>query len=173
MENQGTGADKMNIKILRGGPFSSLCYCLESDKGILLIDTGDGTVPINFDPSLVILTHNHKDHTMGVKPYWTVYLHPLDFQPNEYSYIPPNAKPLNFDHIKWGEWNLKIIHTPGHTPGSICLYDTNKKILFSGDTLFHNGVGRTDLGGNEKQLKNSLKKIKKLEISKLCPGHEY
>lgn len=67
---------------------------------------------------------------------------------------------------------LKVIHTPGHSPGSICLYDGKNKILFSGDTVFSNGVGRTDLpGGDEAQLKQSLEKIKALEIEKLLPGH--
>jgi len=67
---------------------------------------------------------------------------------------------------------LKVIHTPGHSPGSICLYDGKNKILFSGDTVFSNGVERTDLpGGDEAQLKQSLEKIKALEIEKLLPGH--
>ncbi len=55
------------------------------------------------------------------------------------------------------ETDLKVIHTPGHSAGSICLYSESKKILFSGDTLFCEGVGRTDLdGGNPEDLKRSI-----------------
>ncbi|MCC7569924.1 MBL fold metallo-hydrolase [Candidatus Micrarchaeota archaeon] len=163
------------MKILKGGPYSSVCYALESEKGILLIDTGDGSVKFDFEPALAILTHNHSDHTKGVKDNWeNVYLHPNDFKKNEYSFIPKKIKKLDFENIKWGNWNLDILHTPGHTPGSICLYDKNKKVLFSGDTIFNGGgVGRTDLGGNPIQMKQSLSLLKKLKIEKLFPGHEY
>ena len=67
---------------------------------------------------------------------------------------------------------LKVIHTPGHSPGSICLYDEKSKILFSGDTVFAEGVGRTDLdGGDPEELKKSLEKLKGIKIDKLFPGH--
>ena len=72
-----------------------------------------------------------------------------------------------------GNANLRVIHTPGHTPGSICLYEEREKILFSGDTLFPFGnFGRTDLpGGNIKKLVESLEKLSKLDVKKLYPGH--
>ena len=67
---------------------------------------------------------------------------------------------------------LKVIHTPGHSPGSICLYDEKNRILFSGDTVFADGVGRTDLdGGDPLELKRSLERLKGLKIDKLFPGH--
>ncbi len=67
---------------------------------------------------------------------------------------------------------LKVVHTPGHSPGSICLYDPKEKILFSGDTIFSDGVGRTDIkGGDEEALAASLEKIQKIDIKKLLPGH--
>ncbi len=161
------------MEILKGDPYCSMCYAIKAKKGILLIDTGDGSINFDFKPALVILTHNHKDHTLGCKKNWNIYLHELDFKNNnEYSYVPENANIIDFKNIEWGEWNFKILHTPGHTPGSICLYDVNKKTLFSGDTLFHNGVGRTDLGGNPKQLENSLALLRKLKINNLFPGHD-
>ena len=62
------------------------------------------------------------------------------------------------DKISIGKYLLTVMHTPGHTPGSICLYGENT--LFTGDTLFRRSVGRTDFpGGDEKKLFNSLKKI--------------
>ena len=67
---------------------------------------------------------------------------------------------------------LKVIHTPGHSPGSICLFDEKNGVLFSGDTVFADGVGRTDLdGGDPEQLKASLEKLKGLKIKQLFPGH--
>jgi glyoxylase-like metal-dependent hydrolase (beta-lactamase superfamily II) len=72
------------------------------------------------------------------------------------------------------ETDLKVIHTPGHSAGSICLYSESKKILFSGDTLFCEGVGRTDLdGGNPEDLKRSIQeKLYTLPSeTRVFPGH--
>lgn len=78
--------------------------------------------------------------------------------------------------IDLGNLELNIIHTPGHTPGGICIYEPKSKSLFSGDTIFSEGVGRTDLsGGNPSDLKKSIEKILGIErisgIEKLYPGH--
>ena len=76
------------------------------------------------------------------------------------------------EKIKLGTMEFQIIHTPGHTPGSICLYEPNQKLLITGDTVFSNAVGRTDLeGGDFEQLKNSLSKLSKMDIQKILPGH--
>ena len=66
-----------------------------------------------------------------------------------------------------------MIHTPGHTPGSICLYEAQSKSLFSGDTVFPYGsVGRTDLpGGSSRDLIRSISRLVKLDVSVLYPGH--
>jgi hydroxyacylglutathione hydrolase len=67
---------------------------------------------------------------------------------------------------------FRVIHTPGHSPGSICLYDEKDRVLFSGDTVFAEGVGRTDLpGGSGDELKKSLEKLRGLRVDKLLPGH--
>jgi hydroxyacylglutathione hydrolase len=68
--------------------------------------------------------------------------------------------------------SFEVIQTPGHSPGSICLYWPDKKILFTGDVVFNQGIGRTDLpGGNGKELKESIKKISRLDAEYLLPGH--
>lgn len=72
--------------------------------------------------------------------------------------------------------SLSIIHTPGHTPGGICIYEPKSKSLFSGDTIFSDGISRTDLsGGDLADLKRSIEKILELKrksgIEKLYPGH--
>jgi glyoxylase-like metal-dependent hydrolase (beta-lactamase superfamily II) len=76
------------------------------------------------------------------------------------------------DQVKLGELTLEVLHTPGHTQGSICLYGPKQKILFSGDTLFCGGVGRVDLPtGDGEALAHSLRKLAKLEVERLYPGH--
>lgn len=73
--------------------------------------------------------------------------------------LPQPPRPLrDGERIAVGGGHLEVIHTPGHTPGSICLYQPEEAILFSGDTLFHLGVGRADLpGGNGRTLLESIK----------------
>lgn len=68
----------------------------------------------------------------------------------------------------------EIIHTPGHTPGSVCIYNRAEKLLFSGDTLFRGGFGRTDLpGGNGKELAQSVKRLFALDgDTVVMPGHD-
>jgi len=79
------------------------------------------------------------------------------------------------DVVNLGEMKLRVMHTPGHTPGSICLLSEleNRIYLFSGDTLFLDGaVGRTDLrGGRFDELKTSLERLKNLNFDFLLPGH--
>ena len=76
------------------------------------------------------------------------------------------------DMVKADAMDLEVIHTPGHTPGSICLYDSKSKTLFTGDTIFCDGIGRTDMpGGNEEQLKASIDRLASLEVRRLLPGH--
>jgi len=77
------------------------------------------------------------------------------------------------DLFSFGEFEFKIFHTPGHSPGSMCLYEEKYKILFTGDTVFTNGsFGRVDFPlGNKNDLINSLKKLSELEVEMLLPGH--
>lgn len=67
---------------------------------------------------------------------------------------------------------FEVLHTPGHTSGSICLYDRSEGILFSGDTLFRHSYGRTDLGGSDAQMEESLRRLLSLDPdTKVYPGH--
>lgn len=90
--------------------------------------------------------------------------------------LPIANSKLRFSNGKSYNLKLSIIHTPGHTPGGICIYEPKSKSLFSGDTIFSDGIGRTDLsGGNLADLKRSIEKILELKrksgIDKLYPGH--
>jgi glyoxylase-like metal-dependent hydrolase (beta-lactamase superfamily II) len=76
------------------------------------------------------------------------------------------------DVIDIGEHRLRVINTPGHTCGGICLYDEVTGSLFSGDTVFGSGIGRTDLpSGSAKELAMSLKKLSGIDVKTLYPGH--
>ncbi len=163
-----------DLTALSGSPYCCICYALKGPEGTLLIDSGDGSIYFGFQPTVTILTHNHCDHTQGIQKKWkNVFLHKDDFLKTDFSYIPDKIKEFDFDKIQWGNWDLEVIHTPGHTKGSVCLYDRDRKVLFSGDTLFENGKCRTDLGGDKELLAKSLKKIKKLDVEHLFPGHNY
>jgi len=138
----------------------------------------------------IILTHLHYDHTAALDqlrlPAGTkIMMHEADAKE-----IGTNASAAHFfgarpprfhvdtllrdgTRIDLGDSILHVIHTPGHTPGSICLYEDNSKSLFSGDTVFPYGsIGRTDLpGGSSHDLVRSISRLEKLEVSVLYPGH--
>ncbi len=137
------------------------------------------------DIELVINTHCHFDHTGGdgYFPKAQIAIHEADADAVENAddqmvnagFFNGRAKPKKIgQRLKEGDTvkGLKVIHTPGHTPGSICLLDEKKKILFSGDTVFSDGVGRTDRpGGSEEQLEESINKVMELDFDVLLPGH--
>ncbi len=156
-------------------------YLIESAGKKILIDSGDGSHDFGFTPDLCILTHGHWDHTRGVKPEWgSVLAHPAEIKfcsnlPSglaDLFYMPQQAKPLEpGKHVFFG-FELEIFHTPGHTPGSICILDKKSGILFSGDTVFAGGYfGRTDIGGSEGEIYKSLQKIRAMDYALLASGH--
>ena len=75
--------------------------------------------------------------------------------------------------IDLGKWKLDVMETPGHSQGSICLYEKSEKILFSGDTVFPDGnIGRTDMyGGDTTELVSSVERLTKLDVKTMYPGH--
>lgn len=123
----------------------------------------------------VINTHGHFDHVndntrvrdaTGAK----IAVHEADSP-----MLDPSPDILLHDGecLHFGDGELRVIHTPGHTPGGICLHGEGN--VFTGDTLFPGGFGRTDLdGGNWKELMNSIKKLGSLDPdTKVFPGHYY
>jgi len=152
----------------------STIYLIEENGKRLLIDSGDGMAGLDFTPDMCLLTHAHFDHSRGVKSSWqNVLLHEAEFSFNgPYVEIPKKAERNPMKPLKFGSHALEFIHTPGHTEGSICIFDKSTGILFSGDTKFSGGgFGRTDLGGSEEKMAESLGKIEKIPYKLLCPGH--
>ncbi len=167
----------------------------------LLVDTGTGLnfpairkeLEAKHDVSKVnciVNTHCHFDHTGGNKKFrdWfgcTLAIHEKDRAALETGagtlarMFGENARTVTADKslrngsvIRTQNFSFQVVHTPGHTPGSICLYEKNFKILVSGDTLFDGAAGRTDMpGGDNISMANSLRKLDKLPISYLLPGH--
>jgi hydroxyacylglutathione hydrolase len=121
----------------------------------------------------VLITHNHQDHLAGLKEIVDATGAPVHAHGEDSAAmsIPPNALINDGDTIMVGTITLKVIHTPGHTPGSVCyLVGTH---LFSGDTLFPGGPGRSDSPQDFQQIiKNITKKIYVLpDDTFLLPGH--
>jgi len=179
-----------NIFGIDGKGLCSNIYLLSNGKKALMIDSGDGSNFEEIEKALtglelaeVILTHGHWDHIGGMlhlKKQALLHRNDLKILDDlnscfpDFPKAPRNILELTSKCIKFGGFELEVIHTPGHTPGSICLFDRKSRTLFSGDTLFAGGCfGRTDLtGGDEKELMKSLEKIKRLNYKVLCPGHD-
>jgi glyoxylase-like metal-dependent hydrolase (beta-lactamase superfamily II) len=126
----------------------------------------------------IILTHGHWDHVSHIEELKNltkakVIIHKLDIMlvQQKHPGFRPDAVVNGGEIIKAGDMSFEVIHTPGHTPGSICIKEGN--MLFSGDTLFKMSVGRTDFeGGNTRDMIESLKKLIGLEDQVIvCPGH--
>ncbi|MGE5839271.1 MAG: MBL fold metallo-hydrolase [Deltaproteobacteria bacterium] len=138
------------------------------------------------DIDLVILTHGHPDHIEATRAFsnstTVVALHKteLDFVKKVARYHGSVSGSTNFEpqlllqegDLLVGDLFLHVIHAPGHSPGSICLYWPQEKALFTGDVIFRQGIGRTDLpGGDGEALKESIRRLSKLEVEHLLPGH--
>jgi len=140
----------------------------------------------------IVLTHAHIDHILGLAYAMKKYNAPLLTHAGEYRNLPlvqkyaaqqgyvlndiPGTVSLlqQGDHVQTGELSFEVLHTPGHTPNSISLYDQRHHKLFSGDVLFAHAIGNTYLpGGNSDQLMDTINNsIRSLPGETCCfPGH--
>lgn len=187
----------LSIERLEVGPLMTDCYILKSGEEMVVIDPGgDGVRILNKVNELggkvkfVINTHGHIDHiaangevveATGAE----VLIHQLDarmlampeinlsmMMGMEINSPKPSRLLVEGDILVVGEERLNVLHTPGHTPGSICLL--GEGYAFTGDTLFLDSIGRVDLpGGSELQMQNSLVRLERLlkRETMLYPGH--
>lgn len=177
-----------HIKTLPLGAYQTNCYLLwtEENPNCIVIDPGYEPETVLHEISrlgktleAILLTHGHFDHVGGVRQIaettkCSVYLCEKDLS------LPAHftAGPLFYTHL-YGEGDtlclagirFRVLHTPGHTPGSVCLMAEDA--LFSGDTLFAGSCGRTDLpGGDWNAIADSLRRLGQLEQEKqIFPGH--
>lgn len=171
----------LEIKHFIVGPLLTNCYLISSKNEAAVIDPGGQIKEIleelersKTTLKYIILTHGHWDHTFSVSKIKKetgakVLIHEAE---KEFIKFKVDEFLKENDKIKVGDSVLKVIHTPGHTKGSICLLGENE--IFTGDTIFKDGYGRTDLkGGSQKDLENSLKKLEKILKPgvKIYPGH--
>lgn len=190
----------MQIKYMQLGMVCTNCYIFWADGSdqCAVVDPGDDGQQVanliqglKLTPVAILLTHSHFDHVLGIPglretwPDLPVYCHPADI-PKEVSEtmfgmtVPTvtafgNVTPYNEgDTVAVGPLTVKVIHTPGHTKGSVTLMVEGEGVLFTGDTLFRGSMGRTDLpGGSYADLTASLKKLAALPGDyKVYPGHE-
>ena len=178
----------LQIHTLPLGDYQTNCYILhqEGNRDCVVIDPGyEPEIILSYlgekDLTLqaILLTHGHFDHVGAVRELAAqtdcrVYINPKDLS------LPPmlTAGPLYYTNT-YGEGDLldiagisfRVLETPGHTPGSVCLMAEQN--LFSGDTLFRGSCGRTDLpGGDYRAMKESLKRLAALrEDYNVYPGH--
>jgi len=189
----------VEVHKVSGAAYDSNVYLVMDEKPIL-VDVGMSPVPTlknikkYIDPKeiqMIVLTHCHHDHT-GAAPAikeatgaklmidkCEVGLLGDDLTTLAYLFgqLAPECRPdevlTDGMVLDIGEWKLQVMETPGHSLGSICLYEPTAKVLFSGDTVFPDGnIGRTDLyGGNTQELIRSIEKLMKLDVKVMYPGH--
>jgi len=169
------------------------CYVVKTEEGCIVIDPGvpleDVQQRVGNSPIVaILLTHAHVDHVLYLQMYKEkgipVYLHEADnaaMGDPELNLSSDLLETMTFpeadhliregDRLSLAGMDIEVLHTPGHTPGSVCFRIGDD--LFSGDTLFRLGYGRVDFpGGNVSDMAASLKRLKKLPgQTRVYPGH--
>jgi len=189
----------MKIETLPVGPYEVNCYILVGEnRQAIIIDPGADAERIReviaaekLTVTACLVTHGHTDHVCALQAVvkatgCVVGMHPDDAR---WAFSPVNQLPPYYpvpghpgeiartfaDGQEWTDGGLtyRIIATPGHSPGGVCIYFPEAKALFSGDTLFQGSVGRTDLrGGDARILTNSLRRLQELpNDTRVFPGH--
>lgn len=182
----------MKIISMQVGPIMTNCYILidEESKKTAVIDPGEDADRIlaalreeDSQVEYILLTHGHYDHTTAVPelhaalPQARIYIHQADANGAGSKLFPLASQVEDLllydegDTLALGGLTIQVLHTPGHSPGSVTLQVEG--VLFSGDTLFAGSCGRTDLpGGSYEQMMASLKRLGELEGEfRVLPGH--
>ncbi|KAF0197473.1 MAG: beta-lactamase domain-containing protein [Bacillota bacterium] len=187
----------MEVVTIRVGKLQTNCYLVINGDQASVIDPGGDAEDIlttltNRELKLkqIVLTHGHADHTadaMVVRRNTLAeiiihradlpYLGAVDDQMAAYLGLNEPIEPQSFlqgaNEIELAGLSFVVLSTPGHTPGSCCLYNESEGVLFAGDTLFASSIGRSDLeGGDPAELAASLNRLKQLpDETKVYPGH--
>ena len=183
----------MKVKLMQVGPIGTNCYLLEDEETgkAAVIDPGEEAdrilAQIKSDQvkvEYILLTHGHYDHTTAVPalhaalPDAKIYIHAADANGAGNRLFPLSGavKELHFydegDTLTLGSLTIHVMHTPGHSKGSVTLLVED--VLFTGDTLFAGSCGRTDLaGGSYEEMLSSLARLGRLGGDyHVCPGHD-
>ena len=186
MENK-----KINKVIVGSIKTNCWFYPLDEHGHCIVIDPGDkASIIISrlkellWVPRYIFLTHGHFDHVTALPALLAAFTKGL-FDDNPIPKVGIHRQDIQFLEMTTQstadiffeegdvEGPFRVLHIPGHTPGSCGFYDERENVLFSGDTLFKGDRGRTDLpGGSEEQIQQSLKRLLSLpEETVVCPGH--
>lgn len=192
----------LDILTLTVGQLQENCYIVidKSSRGAVIIDPGDAADfifqrirDISCKPQYIIATHGHFDHLMAVTELAAAFgipflIHTRDeflvtnLRSSARHFIGTDPGPIpkidrfikEGEKLHIGSISFEVLETPGHTPGSVCLYSQKEAVLFCGDTIFaRGGVGRTDFSYSDKRaLDHSLQRICALPCAtRLYPGH--
>ena len=190
----------MKIRNLFPGSWGSNCYLIEDNGEALIVDPSasasailralreDGCTPVG-----ILLTHGHFDHIMSVdtlraaEPDLKVYIHEADapmltdpdkngfafFFGQDRAWKLADILLVDGDEISVGQSVFTVVHTPGHSPGSSCFLCAEEKVMFTGDTLFSDNIGRCDLwGGSYATIRRSLASLRAYDGTiTIYPGH--
>ena len=166
----------LNLKTFYFNPYRECTYVLSDESGkAVIIDAGmyeqreqqrfaEYIAKEHLQPVALLITHAHPDHVCGVEYVEQTY--------NLQAIIQPAEGKLSIPEF---QFNIEVLATPGHKEDAVCYYLPEENMLFTGDTLFQESIGRTDLpGGDMGTLIRSLKKLVLLpENTQVYPGHGY
>ena len=172
--------DNIQIEKLSLGPFETNTYlliCQKTNDSVIVDAPGEADKVLKqlegTNPKFILMTHNHMDHVEALAELKSTLNIPLAAHKDDAGSLP--VKPEQYlndgDAISFGEIQLKVLHTPGHTPGSLCFLTGGH--LISGDTIFPGGPGKTWSANDFKQIVESLtSKIFTLpDDTRIYPGH--
>lgn len=172
--------EKVKLERLVLGPYDTNCYvvsCKKTGQSVVVDTPAEGRRILaaleGTKPSYILITHNHMDHLGAFEEVRSALSVPVAAHPLDGERLPSKPEILlrDGDNIAFGELSLEVLHTPGHTPGSVCFY--RAPILLSGDTIFPGGPGKTGSPGKLRQIIASIRdKILPLpEGTRIYPGH--
>ncbi|MBL7076948.1 MAG: MBL fold metallo-hydrolase [Kiritimatiellae bacterium] len=190
----------MKIETIVVGEFAVNCFvCTGTDSQALVIDPGEDAHVVvahlkeqGLNVAAYLMTHGHCDHISGLAAVHDAFPAPVAMHPTDWDWaftqantLPPffctaprrpdseRVDLVDGSSYTYAGLTFSIIDTPGHTPGGVCIYFETEATLITGDTLFADSVGRTDLhGGDSRVLAASLKKLKTLpDQTTIFPGH--
>lgn len=172
--------ENIQIEKLSLGPYETNTYivtCLKTKAGAVIDAPGDAGKVLeatkSIDVKYILMTHNHMDHTGAMSELKSALGVPIAAHEADAGHMPvkPDMLLKNGDTLSMGDLEIRMIHTPGHTPGGLCFYTGD--YLLAGDTIFKDGPGRTNSPSALKQIIESItQKIFTLpDDTQIFPGH--